>query len=566
MYIFTSWFWAEFFGYSLSYEIQMIFLNPPLFVLFSVPAGALLYALIKFVFKAGPRRVTHGSASWGTLEDAQKAGLAVGYLSEKEIAYLKKEKKQLPPRETMWTTVKTIVGKIADTIIGADYHTIFISPPRSGKGTLILIPNILAYPGSIVNNDIKGENYAITARRRREMGQIVYKFDPYNNIKDGIESARFNPLDYIEDSDEGYTRALVLADIIGEQDGGGKENDFFTKSGKIVILLYIMYTCIKCDKEIRNLTSVRDFSMLPFETAKAIFMEMTEMDNFNGEIRKNANELLSMIGESDDPKVYLSVKSTVNTMLTFLGDKRVADSLSATDFKPENFRYIPSSLYIIVDATNLQVSAMLMRIVYTYVIKLNITMEPPLEMAEQGIKMLKYPLKFFMDEFAQLKKFEIVQETMPLSAGMGVLFCIILQSVAQLQHFYDKGGEEFLDNTTRIFMGAESNGTAEVISKACGKTTVFQLSKTLLKAGLFRCFNKYQYSYSETARDLITVGEALQMKPEEPLLLKGKIKPLRLKATPYFENPAFNVKDKNGKEVVDEEGRVKKMYDEFTRF
>ena len=43
----------------------------------------------------------------------------------------------------------------------------------SGKGLGIVVPTLLDYPGSIVVTDVKGENYAITARQRAKFGKVV---------------------------------------------------------------------------------------------------------------------------------------------------------------------------------------------------------------------------------------------------------------------------------------------------------------------------------------------------------------------------------------------------------
>jgi type IV secretion system protein VirD4 len=49
-----------------------------------------------------------------------------------------------------------------------------------------VIPNLLDYPGACVVLDIKGENYAVTSRYRRDvLGHDVYLLDPF-----GVTGAR----------------------------------------------------------------------------------------------------------------------------------------------------------------------------------------------------------------------------------------------------------------------------------------------------------------------------------------------------------------------------------------
>lgn len=52
----------------------------------------------------------------------------------------------------------------------AKTHTFLCAPSRSGKGVGIIIPTLLAWPHSVVVVDVKGENYAFTAGRRKKWG------------------------------------------------------------------------------------------------------------------------------------------------------------------------------------------------------------------------------------------------------------------------------------------------------------------------------------------------------------------------------------------------------------
>ena len=54
-------------------------------------------------------------------------------------------------------------------------HLATVAPTRSGKGVGTVIPNLLAYRGPVVVVDPKAEAYQATARRRREMGQLVIR-------------------------------------------------------------------------------------------------------------------------------------------------------------------------------------------------------------------------------------------------------------------------------------------------------------------------------------------------------------------------------------------------------
>lgn len=50
-----------------------------------------------------------------------------------------------------------------------DGFVLLFAPTRTGKGTSVVIPNLLSYPGSVIAIDIKGENHGVTGRARATM-------------------------------------------------------------------------------------------------------------------------------------------------------------------------------------------------------------------------------------------------------------------------------------------------------------------------------------------------------------------------------------------------------------
>lgn len=105
---------------------------------------------------------------------------------------------------------------ITPMFYGGPRHLITVAPNRTGKGTCAIIPNLLTLEHSVIVIDPKGENAAITARRRRAFGP-VHLLNPFN--EHGLGSARFNPLAHLSiDSPNlvadvrGLAEALIISD------------------------------------------------------------------------------------------------------------------------------------------------------------------------------------------------------------------------------------------------------------------------------------------------------------------------------------------------------------------
>ena len=73
-------------------------------------------------------------------------------------------------------------------------HVMAFAPTRSGKGVGLILPTLLAWEGSSIVLDIKGENWALTAGWRKSQNQVVLRFD-WSDPSGA--SAAFNPLEEI---------------------------------------------------------------------------------------------------------------------------------------------------------------------------------------------------------------------------------------------------------------------------------------------------------------------------------------------------------------------------------
>ncbi|MCD8518860.1 MAG: type IV secretory system conjugative DNA transfer family protein, partial [Flavobacterium sp.] len=70
-------------------------------------------------------------------------------------------------------------------------HLMTVAPTGTGKGRSVVVPTLLTYPGSVVVMDPKGENYAITARARYDMGQQVIRLNPFDVLGSATDSFNF---------------------------------------------------------------------------------------------------------------------------------------------------------------------------------------------------------------------------------------------------------------------------------------------------------------------------------------------------------------------------------------
>jgi type IV secretion system protein VirD4 len=415
-------------------------------------------------------------------------------------------------------------------------HIITIAGTGSGKGISSVIPNLLTYPGSIVVTDPKGENYAITARARKEMGQKVFCLDPFN-VCDGAHKAMFNPFDLIDPSNPNFAdEAKILADLIVLRTGQEKDPHWDDKARSILSGI-IMFVAFLCPKGKRNLGEVRNIVMAPNDKWNTIMETMASSgDEADGLIARTAVMIERMADEE-----RMSVFSAMERHTEFLDSKPVVKALSGKSFNIRDLKNGQISLYFVLPAAEMVMYSRLLRVWIGTCIRAMVKI--------QGKPL--HPTLFMLDEAANLGRMDLISQGVTYLRGYGVTLWIILQNLSQLEQLYDKGWETFLGNTViQQYFGIQDIRTSEYISKKAGNTTIRVLSTNEGKntGGSsniigFSITNSTGQSmaktFSETPRPLIMADEVTRLNPREAIVFMRGQAPIPVYRVPYFDDPYF---------------------------
>src|SRR5437867_5052925 len=194
--------------------------------LVSVPSHAAVFVAIVVAVRRARRLTgptdTHGSARWATRADLTAAGLVDGtsgvyvgaWAENQETLYLRHDGPQ---------------------------HVLAFAPSRSGKGVGLVLPTLLSWTGSCVVNDIKGENWALTAGwRQQALGSACLKFDP--TAPPG-SAARYNPLLEVRPWPSDVRDAQLIADMLIDPDGQGTRDhwDLTAHDLLVGVILHVLY-------------------------------------------------------------------------------------------------------------------------------------------------------------------------------------------------------------------------------------------------------------------------------------------------------------------------------------
>lgn len=404
--------------------------------------GGVALALTVGVPAIGFRRepTSHGSARWAATREMRRAGLLSSVKALKGPVFGKLG----GPRSRAACLTSTRIP-----------HSLIAAPTGAGKGVGIVTPTLLTFPGSILCLDLKGANYANTARHREVMGDRVFKFAPYD--PDG-RTHRFNPLDDVAAAPprRRYTEARRLAaslvDIRGEGAQGFLDGarDIFAAAALLVI-----------ERETPTIAALHDALSQPGRANVNLLKLGREVES------PEAKSVFNKFSGRDDKHLSAYLSILMDGGLGLWADPMVRDVTAATDFSIADMRSHATSIYIVIPPTDIIPLAPLVRLIFQQAVSILQRSMPDLSKGE------KYPVLFLLDEFVTLGRMDNLKTAITTLREFNVRVMLVVQTISSLRDLYGRDGAgTFLANCgVEVFMGPADEETPDYISKAIGDFT-----------------------------------------------------------------------------------------------
>ena len=477
------------------------------------------------------RSTTFGSAQWATAALVQQRGLvgeqglALGYYPDRD--------RPVPLH------------------YAGDRHLLTVAPTRAGKGVSAIVPNLLIYRGSALVIDPKGENAMITAIRRGQgdqergiegMGQAVHVVDPWGLTEDmtGLPAARFNPLDWIDPtSPDAGENAMMLADSLVIPSAGTQQNgEFWTEEAKALLMGFILYVATDpAEVAQRHLGRVRDLLMLPAAEFEALCVKMAG----------SSQPIVASTGArtaGKDPELLSNVLASAQSHTHFLDSPRLRASLSRSDFRFEDLKREPTTVYLVLPADRLNTFGRWLRLLVQQAITVtarNLTDKP------------ERPILFMLDEMAALGRLSMVEQAYGLMAGFGMQLWGIVQDLSQLHRIYGDGWQTFIGNSGVLqYFGSRDKMTAEYFSDLCGMATVPTLTSSISQAlsPKGESSSSTSHNHGETQRKLIMADELMRVASNVQLVLVENLDPIAGRKITWYGEDRFKRHGVNVREAI----------------
>jgi len=397
-------------------------------------------------------------------------------------------------------------------------HMVTVAANGAGKGVSAIVPNLLAYEGSVLAIDPKGELAAITARRREARGQQVFILDPW--ALTGADTASFNPLSILTDDNPDIVEdAALITDALVFDDGGSDPYWNLEARNMLQGLILHIATDYSFEDEDRTLLTLRRLITLDADAFDELLADMRSNPAADGAVERIANALSAM-----PEKQFGSIRATARVSTDFLESPRMARVLKHSDLDLTQLKRQPTTVYLCLPAARLGTHNRWLRLMIGLA----------LEAMERERARPERPVLFLMDEFATLGYMRSIENAVGQIRGFGVQLWVILQDLNQLKALYRDRWETFLGNAGTVqFFGINDQFTAQYVSRVLGEQTIMVTSKT------YQTQSRWSVNESERGRALMTPDEIRRLPEHQQIVLMQGQSGLVADKLRYFGDPEF---------------------------
>jgi|GEM_PF-957681 len=417
-------------------------------------------------------------------------------------------------------------------------HILTVAGTRGGKGTNLIIPNLLDAGNmetSWVVIDPKGENGAVSSDYQRQKGQYVVILNPWGLLSEHIvEAQRFNPLDILGDiSDPNLVDDVQMMAEMIVPIKQGDHNSFFTDSARIIISGLLLHLVTTETGEKRTLKTLWEWVRLESSPEAEedpwndLLAEMGLNETpVNGEIVQSARREIMRMSEAGG-ETFGSIMSDVLLNTDFIKSPPLQESLKS-GFDPKILADGKTTVYIVIPADKLKSHARWLRLVTTSLMR-------------AVIRKPNKRVTFILDEFAALGYLPEIETALSTYAGYNVTVWPILQTLGQLAHLYGNNWQTFIGNcTVRQYFSVNDNETADYVAAAIGMTSNVTVTKSWFGVKDAKANDRF----------LITPDELRRASGKKIFMFIGDLPPTYVEKVPYYlvenlrnkaeRNPYFN--------------------------
>lgn len=350
---------------------------------------------------------------------------------------------------------------------GPEQSVMILGPPRSGKTSAFIIPNVIATSGPVVSTSTKPDVLDATVDLRGRLGEC-FLFDPTRSVARShrLRPLRWSPLQSCTSWAPSASMAHTLVEVgSGSAGRAGHQGDHshWNERAKALLAPLLLAASIGGEDMRTLLTWVDRRKALPAQQILA---------GEAGQGTELARNLLDGIMETDDRELS-GIWSTASGCLGGFRTEQSLDAMAAPDFDPASFVGSRDTIYIAAPAhQQTMVAPMVVGLIQDI-------RQATYDSSARTPSFTRPPVLLALDEVANIAPIPQLPEMISEGGGQGLVTLACLQDLSQARSRWpDRAdGLPSLFGTTVVLPGIGDTRTLEALSLLAGEEEV--LSRTL---------------------------------------------------------------------------------------
>lgn len=404
-------------------------------------------------------------------------------------------------------------------------HLVTVAPARQGKGTCVVITNLMHYLGSVFVTDPKGELAAVTAKHRREnFGQRIIYLNPWG--LHGLPRNRYNPLQPLIDMATDPRRHHELGDaarslslqLIPEPAGGDK-NQYFRDASRNLLEGLILFLATRGRPQKCTLPELWRI-VKSTDLLEMAFVDMAKSAALDGVVAAYGQEFLTQF--EDGAKQFADFRTGVsNALQIFRPGGLLADAVSGSDVSLQDLKAEGTTVYVMIPAERIADYGVWLALVTRHAI------------SAVAISQGRQRVLFLLDEFANMGRIAGLAEALTLLPGYGVRVWAIVQDLSHLVQVYGRETANIILSQSEVkqFFAVQDMDLAARLSRLLGENSIITRNYNLGQTD----DDELGVSVSERGVPLMLPQEIMGLPEDRQLLFVKSAPPIMAEKVRYWD-------------------------------
>jgi type IV secretion system protein VirD4 len=404
---------------------------------------------------------------------------------------------------------------------GPQQALLVLGPPRSGKTSTLVVPNVLAAPGPVLVTSTKPDVLEATIARRSQLGRC-WLLDPSGTIEPppGTNVIRWSPVS----SSISWEEALVTARVMtaaARPHGTYGDSAHWTERAEALLapLFHASALAGAAMREVHTWVLRQD-----------LYTAMAVLGNRGGEGSEVAIDVLSGIAATEE-RERSGIFSTAASTLGAYRSARALQLAERPNFDPGLFPGGADTIYVCAPA---RYQTLMAPVVVAFLEQVRAA---TYRSAAEGT--LRLPVTLVLDEVANVAPLPDLPAMVSEGGGQGLLTMACLQDLSQARARWGAAADGFfsLFGTKVLLPGIGDMRTLDAVSRLAGQGDV--VVRSLNTSAWWSPRPSANMTYSSRLQPRLPVDAAHGLPAGAAIVVKGAHPPNIVRLTNWWDYPPF---------------------------